>query len=256
MPQGRDESLFIDHTAPGNVDENGVGLHERKFPGTDQMVGFGSQRYGDAKKVCFPQQFIQMAKAGLQGFGFRLGASIPIGDLHVKAEMSAAGDGLADASISDNAQALSMNVRAKKRAVDVLLPSSLFDILRQFDHPPGRRHDQGKCHVSGGFGQDIGGVGQQNAPAVKVFQIVVIVPNGDAGNDFQTPCCVQKFRFQFDAGPDKPVSILNGFGKSGLFQFRLENNGDLEFILQRIDEGLRQFTPEGDDLFSHVGFPF
>jgi hypothetical protein len=26
--------------------------------------------------------------------------------------------------------------------------------------------------------------------------------------------------------------------------------------LQRIDDELRQFTPEGDDMLSHVGFPF
>jgi hypothetical protein len=71
--------------APGNADENGVGC--MSAPLHRSNVGFGSQRYSDANKVCFPQQFIQTAKAGLQGFGFRLRASIPIGDLHVKAKI-------------------------------------------------------------------------------------------------------------------------------------------------------------------------
>lgn len=179
-----DKGGFIDNGAAGGVDENGGRLHESEFGGADEVAGFRGQRDMEADVVGFAKQLFLGHAAGAE-FGFEFGrewGGVGIEDVHGETA-SAAGDGLSDAAHAEDAESAVVDVLADKEVDEPFAPFAGVNEGVALDDTAGRGHEEGEGEVGGGFGEDVGGIGDEDAAGGGGRDVDIVVADGDIGND-------------------------------------------------------------------------
>ncbi len=173
--------------------------------------------------------------------------------LHAEAETAAPGDGRADPAEAEDAEFLAMHVGAELRGVDGALPVPGLDPSVQLGDPSRGTDQQGEAEVGGGLGEDVGRVGESDAAAVQVVQVIVVVADRDAGDDFQLHRLFQLPGAERPADADHAVGIGQGGGVLGVdvALFRFEH-ADVELALQAF-EMLGGEATEDEDVLFHDG---
>lgn len=129
-----------------------------------------------------------------------------------------------------------MHVGAELRGVDGALPVPGLDPGVQLGDPSRGADQQGEAEVGGGLGEDVGRVGESDAAAVQVVQVIVVVADRDAGDDFQLLRLFQLPGAERPADADHAVGIGQGGGVLGVdvALFRFEH-ADVELALQAFE---------------------
>lgn len=254
LPQGGDQRGLVDHLAAGDVDQDRRGFHQAQFARTDQLPGLRSQRHHHADEVGLAEQFVEAEEARAEFlFQFRLAVVAVVEHLHAEAETAAPGDGRADPAEAEDAEFLAMHVGAELRGVDGALPVPGLDPGVQLGDPSRGADQQGEAEVGGGLGEDVGRVGESDAAAVQVVQVIVVVADRDAGDDFQLLRLFQLPGAERPADADHAVGIGQGGGVLGVdvALFRFEH-ADVELALQAF-EMLGGEATEDEDVLFHDG---
>ena len=179
-----DKGGFIDNGAAGGVDENGGRLHESEFGGADEVAGFGGKGNVEADVVGLAEEIFPGHAASAEfGFEFgREGGGVGIEDVHGKPS-AAAGDGLSDAAHAEDAESAVVDVLADKEVDEPFAPFAGVNEGVALDDTAGRGHEEGEGEVGGGFGEDVGGIGDEDAAGGGGRDVDIVVADGDIGND-------------------------------------------------------------------------
>ena len=110
---------------------------------------------------------------------------VVIEDPHVEAE-GAPRDGAPDPSEAQHTERFAVDVETPEKVPLPALPRAGTRVTIRLRHAPGRRHEEGPREIRGGIGEDVRGVGNRDATALRSRDVDVVVADGNVRDDLQT----------------------------------------------------------------------
>jgi hypothetical protein len=182
--EGVDESGFVYYGTARSVDEEGGRLHAEEFGRVEELASVGIERDVQRDEVGFGEERVHVAVYGVKllfdVFGDALAAVID--DFHAEA-LRATGNSLADAAEADDAERFPPDIGAAVLIEVPALPVPCPDILIAFDDTASDGEHERPGEVGGGFVEDAGGIGDQDAAAGAGGNVHVVVTDGNVSDD-------------------------------------------------------------------------